>query len=126
MSADWSAWVADVLVVLGVIVMTVGVYGLYRMPDIYTQLHAASKAVFLGVIALLAASAMTREASIVYRTVLIAVFLLVTTPVAAHAVAQAAFQLGEPMRTPGAVDESGRLERGSSEPQGAAERDRSA
>jgi multicomponent Na+:H+ antiporter subunit G len=85
---------ADALVVLGVLVMTVGVYGLLTMPDVYTQLHAASKAVFLGVIALLAATALVAdEATIVYRAVLIAVFLLITTPVSAHAVGHAA-QLG--------------------------------
>jgi multicomponent Na+:H+ antiporter subunit G len=108
----WLAWIADALVLLGVGVMTIGVYGLYRMPDIYTRLHAASKAVFLGVIALLVASAATREPSILYRVLLIGIFLLVTTPVAAHAVARAAYLLREPMRSPGAVDESGRLLQG--------------
>jgi len=82
---------ADALVVLGVLVMTVGVYGLLTMPDVYTQLHAASKAVFLGVVALLAATALVAdEAATVYRAVLIAVFLLITTPVSAHAVGHAA------------------------------------
>lgn len=82
---------ADALVVLGVLVMTVGVYGLLAMPDVYTQLHAASKAVFLGVIALLAATALVAdEPTTVYRAVLIAVFLLITTPVSAHAVGHAA------------------------------------
>lgn len=109
MTLDWLAWGADVLVLLGVGVMTIGVYGLSRMPDIYTQLHAASKAVFLGVIALLLASVATREPAILYRALLIAVFLLVTTPVAAHAVARAAYLLREPMRSPGAVDETGRI-----------------
>ena len=47
---DLVPWLADALVVLGVAVMTVGVYGVVRMPDIYTRLHAASKSVFLGVI----------------------------------------------------------------------------
>jgi multicomponent Na+:H+ antiporter subunit G len=45
-------YLADALVILGIWVMTVGVYGVIRMPDTYTRLHAASKAVFLGVISL--------------------------------------------------------------------------
>ena len=102
-------WVADVLVVLGLLVMTIGVYGIFRMPDVYTQLHAASKAVFLGVIALLAASVASRDPEIVARAVLIGALLVVTTPVAAHAVARAAYVVREPMRTPGAIDETGRL-----------------
>ncbi len=101
------AWTTDALVVLGVLVMTVGVYGIFRMPDVYTQLHAASKAVFLGVIVLLVASVGTQDAAIVARAVLIGVFLILTTPVAAHAVALAAYRQGERMETPGARDESG-------------------
>ena len=97
----------DLLVLLGILVMTIGVYGVFRMPDVYTQLHAASKAVFLGVIALLAAAATTREPAIVLRAALIAVFLILTTPVAAHAIARAAYLRREPMETPGARDESG-------------------
>lgn len=108
MTAGWLAWIADALVVLGVVVMTVGVYGTLRMPDVYTRLHAASKAVFLGDIALLAAAAATREPAILARAALIAALLLLTTPVAAHVVGLGAFRQGEPMRTPGARDESGR------------------
>jgi multicomponent Na+:H+ antiporter subunit G len=100
--------VADALVVLALVVMTVGVVGLRRMPDVYTQLHATSKAVFLGVIAILVASTASREPAIITRATLIGVFLIVTTPVSAHVVARAAYRLREPMRTPGAVDESGR------------------
>ena len=71
----------DALVTLGVLVMTVGVYGMVRMPDTYTRLHAASKAVFLGVIPLLLASALTGDLKMIPRVILIAFFLLVTTPV---------------------------------------------
>ena len=103
-----TAVLADALVVLGVVVMTVGVYGVFRMPDTYTQLHAASKAVFLGVIALLVASAATGEAAVIARAALVAVFLLLTTPISAHVIARAAYLLNERMATPGARDESGR------------------
>lgn len=105
------AYVADALVVLALVVMTVGVLGLYRMPDVYTQLHATSKAVFLGVIAILVASGASHDPAIISRAVLIGAFLLLTTPVSAHVVARAAYRLREPMQTPGAVDESGRVPR---------------
>lgn len=108
MSGAWTAWLADALVLLALLVMTVGVYGLHRMPDVYTQLHATSKAVFLGVIAVLAAAALTGELPIIARAVLISAALMLTTPISAHVVARAAFLLREPMLTPGAVDESGR------------------
>lgn len=101
-------WLADALVILGVFIMTIGVYGVIRMPDTYTRLHAASKAVFLGVISLLLASAVTGDPKIVLRAVLIGVFLLITTPVSAHVIGRAAFLRGERMESPNAVDESGR------------------
>jgi Na+/H+ antiporter subunit len=52
-----TEWIADVLIVLGLIVMTLGVYGIVRFPDAYTQLHASSKAAFPGVSILLVATA---------------------------------------------------------------------
>ncbi len=107
MTLDLSALLADALVVLGVLVMTIGFYGVFRMPDTYTQLHAASKAVFLGVIALLVASAATGDAAVMARSVLIGVFLVLTTPVAAHVIGRAAYMQDERMETPGALDESG-------------------
>ncbi len=79
-----------------------------RMPDTYTRLHAASKAVFLGVISLLAASTVTGDPAIIFRAILIGAFLILTTPVSAHVIARAAYQRAERMEAPGAVDESGR------------------
>ena len=101
------ALATDALVLLGVFVMTVGVYGVFRMPDTYTKLHAASKAVFLGVIALVLASVGTQEPAIIARGVLIGLFLVLTTPVAAHVIGRAAYVREERMESPGARDESG-------------------
>jgi len=103
-----APWLADVLVILGVFGMTVGVYGIVRMPDIYNRLHAASKVVFLGVLSLLLASAVTNDAGIILRVVLIGAFLVLTTPVSAHVVGRAAFLKGRKMESPNPVDESGR------------------
>ncbi len=101
-------YLADGLVILGLWVMTVGVYGVIRMPDTYTRLHAASKAVFLGVISLCVSSAVTGDPAIICRAMLIAAFLIVTTPIAAFVIARATFLRGERMETPGALDESGK------------------
>jgi multicomponent Na+:H+ antiporter subunit G len=105
---DAVPFLADGLVILGVLVMTVGVYGVIRMPDTYTKLHATSKTVFLGVISLCAASVATGDPAIIYRAVLIAGFLILTTPISAVVVARAASLRGEKMKTTNAVDESER------------------
>lgn len=103
-------FVADALVVLGVIVMTLGVYGIIQLPDTYARLHAASKVVSLGVVSLLLASTVTGDPAVIFRVALIAAFLVVTTPVSAHVVARAAYLRGERMESRGAVDESGKLD----------------
>jgi multicomponent Na+:H+ antiporter subunit G len=89
--ATAAPFIADVLLILGVIIMTIGVYGAIRMPDTYTKLHAMSKAVFLGVISLCAASLVTGDGAIILRVILISVFLIITTPVGAFAIARAAY-----------------------------------
>ena len=106
-------FLADALVVLGVIVMTLGVYGIIRLPDTFARLHAASKVVSLGVVSLLLASTVTGDPAVIFRVALIAAFLVVTTPVSAHVVARAAYLQGERMESRGAVDESGKLDIGS-------------
>lgn len=108
MIQDLTPWIADALVVLGVAVMTIGVYGVVRMPDIYTRLHGASKSVFLGVISFVFASIVTGDDAIIARVILIGAVLLITTPIASHAIGRGAYLERERMQTPGAVDESGR------------------
>lgn len=97
----------DALVVLGTIVMTLGVYGMIRMPDLYTSIHAASKAVVLGVAVLALAGTVLSTQEITLRLILLIVVLLLTTPVSAHAIARAGYLQHERMETPGAIDESG-------------------
>jgi multicomponent Na+:H+ antiporter subunit G len=101
------ALVFDTLVIFGTIVMTLGVFGMIRMPDLYTRIHAASKAVVLGVAVLLVAGTVRSEGPIIMRLVLLFVVLLITTPVASHAIGRAGYLQHERMQTPGAIDESG-------------------
>lgn len=99
--------ISDILVVVGLLFMTLGIYGMIRMPDVYTQLHAASKAVFLGVIMLAISAMVVGDQAMIMRLILLSVFLLITTPVASHAIGRGAYLRGERMQTRGAIDESG-------------------
>jgi len=98
--------IADLLLLLGLALLTIGVYGTVRLPDVYTQLHAASKAGFLGIAALLLSAALVGGGGVLARALLIIALLTVTTPVAAHAIGRASWRRGEGMRTRGAIDES--------------------
>ena len=95
-------FLADALVILGVFVMTVGVYGAIRMPDTYTKLHAMSKAVFLGVVSLCLSSAVTGDPQVIFRVALIAAFLIITTPISAFVIARAAHLRDNPEQDPDA------------------------
>lgn len=98
---------AGALVLIGLVVTTLGVLGMFRMPDVYTELHSASKAVVFGIVSFLVASMSAGDPAVITRALLIAVFLMLTTPVGAHAIARAAWQRREPMLTPEAIDQSG-------------------
>lgn len=80
--------IADLLIIAGLVIVTVGVYGVVRLPHVYGQLHAASKVAFLGVSLLLAAAAVQGDGATVARAVVIIALLAVTTPVSAHAIAR--------------------------------------
>lgn len=98
--------VAYVLVASGLAAIVLGVIGIVRLPDPYSKLHAASKAASLGLVLVLGASLGTGDPATVGRAALIAVFLLVTSPVSAHAIALAARVRGEPLATQDPIDES--------------------
>jgi multicomponent Na+:H+ antiporter subunit G len=102
-------YVFDVLVILGVVVMTLGVVGLLRMPDVYTKLHGASKSVFLGVMVLALSGVVVGGLPITSRVILICLALLITTPVTSHVIGRAAYLRKERMATSGGRDESGMI-----------------
>ena len=102
-----APWIADALVLLALVVMTIGTIGIITMPDIYTKLHAASKAVFLGVIVLAIGAMITSDTDFILRTLVVCAALVLTTPLASHVIGRAAWLEREHMSTPGAVDESG-------------------
>lgn len=105
MTELFLALAADALVLFGTFVVTLAVYGMVRMPDIYIRLHAAAKAVYLGVIAILLASFGSGDPAMMLRTGLIAALLVATTTVASHAIARSAWRDHAPM-APGSLDES--------------------
>jgi monovalent cation/proton antiporter MnhG/PhaG subunit len=87
---------AVLLLALGLIVTTIGLYGVHRLPGIYNKLHAAGMVAGPGVIAVLIASIGTRDAGIITRAVVAIAFLLLTAPISSHAIACAAHRRRTP------------------------------
>lgn len=100
------AIVYDVMVIISLIVITLGVVGVMRMPDIYTKLHGASKSVFLGIILLSLSATVVSTPEMTHRIILIVLLVVITTPISSHVIGHAAYRMHERMQTPGAVDES--------------------
>jgi multicomponent Na+:H+ antiporter subunit G len=78
------------LVALGLLLATIGLYGLLRFPDIFHQLHPAGLVTGPAVILVLLAAVATGSAEIITSAALVLLFVLVTSPLSTHAIAQAA------------------------------------
>lgn len=84
-----------VVLVLGGFFVLVAGLGIFRMPDVYIRMHAATKAGTLGVGLTLAAVAMHfGDIEIAIRAILAILFLIITAPVAAHMIGRAAHRTG--------------------------------
>jgi monovalent cation/proton antiporter MnhG/PhaG subunit len=85
------------VVLVGTFFSVVGVLGYYRLPDVYTKLHASGKVGVFGVVLLLIAAIIWTPLSFGRGLVLI-LLLLITGPVTSHAVSSAAYRLKVPLR----------------------------
>lgn len=97
----WSNIIINILVILFILVGTFFILsasiGIVRFPDVYTRLHAATKASTLGIACILIGAFLFLYGShgIVSGKLLLAVvFILLTAPVSAHMIARAAHQKG--------------------------------
>ncbi len=88
-------YIASALLLIGSAFCALAALGLLRLPDLYTRLHAASKAGTLGAgLILLGVGLASGDVSIAVRCVLGVLFVVLTTPVSAHLLARAALQSG--------------------------------
>ncbi len=92
--------IASVFVLSGLFFFVVGTIGLLRMPDVYTRLHASTKCDTLGVSLILVGIIIGFGLSwLTVKLILIIIFIWLTTPTAAHAIARAAYDTHEISRT---------------------------
>lgn len=96
------------LIELAVVVLAAGsvffslvaAIGVIRLPDVYTRAHATSKSDTMGTGLALAAAAVALESGVAqFKLALLIVFVLLTNPVAAHAITRAAHLQGIPTWT---------------------------
>lgn len=104
--------IASIAVLTGAAFMFVAGLGVARLPDLYTRMHAATKPATVGVVAIMSGVALALyEVPVTARAALVALFFLLTAPVAAHAVARSAHTRRVPLAPGTHVDGAATRER---------------
>jgi len=97
LSSAFVLWAGGAITLCGAVFCLIGALGLLRLPDVYARMHAASVVDTLGmlllVLGMLVIEGFSQNA---LKLLMIAVFVLFTTPVAAHALSRAALREFEP------------------------------
>jgi multicomponent Na+:H+ antiporter subunit G len=94
------------LMILGAFFMVVAGLGVLRMPDLFLRMSASTKASTLGAGALLLAVAVHFDnVGITARAVATIVFLMLTTPIAAHLLGRAGYFVGVKLVETTVIDE---------------------
>ncbi len=97
-----------ILITVGILFNIFGCIGLVRFPDVYNRLQASTKCVTLGTILLLAGVALVSGSGpISAKAIICAVFILITSPTAAHAIAKGAYASGVKLWEESVVDKYG-------------------
>ncbi|NJE60943.1 monovalent cation/H(+) antiporter subunit G [Thermococcus sp. 21S7] len=102
--------IGEILVLLGTFFYFLSALGLIRMPDVYNRMQTSTKSATLGSLGVLVGVGIwalgTDFGSIPWltKTIVIAVFLLLTNPISAHALIRAAYKSGIPLWEGSVVD----------------------
>ncbi|NDW03766.1 monovalent cation/H(+) antiporter subunit G [Jiella pacifica] len=101
---------AGALVVAGAGFAAIAALGLLRLPDIYTRMHAASKAGSVGSGMMLLALALVSDSGPETLRAFAAIsFVLLTAPLSAHLLAKSAYAVGYKMWPGSVLDEMPKL-----------------
>jgi multicomponent Na+:H+ antiporter subunit G len=86
------------LIGIGVAFDLAGTIGLVRLPDVYNRLQAATKCVTLGTcMVLVGVGVLSGTGEMISKAAICALFVLLTSPVGAHALARGAYRGGVPL-----------------------------
>lgn len=87
--------IAALLLFLGGIFTLGAGVGIFRMPDVFIRMHASTKVGTLGSGLILAGVAVQfQEPLVIFKVVLVILFLLLTAPIGAHMIGRAALRIG--------------------------------
>lgn len=95
-------WASAALISTGLVFFVAGTLGLLRFPDLYTRLHALTKADNLGLGFITAGLALYSDSWLMaLKLGVIWILVMISSAVASHLIAQAALRKGsQPWQTP--------------------------
>ena len=94
---------------IGVIFLLLGSFGIVRLPDVYNRLQAGTKCTTFGAFfAIIGVGIM--EPAWFWKTLIIALFILLTNPISNHALGRASRKSGVPLCDRSVVDKSREFE----------------
>jgi multicomponent Na+:H+ antiporter subunit G len=97
---------AGICLLVGAFFVLAAAVGILRMPDVYTRMHAATKSGTLGSgLMLVGVAVHAGDSAVVLRALAAVLFLVATTPIAAHLLGRAAYMSGVPTWHGTAFDE---------------------
>ena len=104
--------IGEALVFIGTFFYFLSALGLIRMPDVYNRMQTSTKSATLGSLGVIVgtgiwAVGLGYSAAWVVQTIAVAVFLLLTNPISAHALIRAAYKSGVPLWGGSVVDKYG-------------------
>lgn len=105
MEAFFTVLVA-LMIIIGAAFSLIAALGLVRFPDVYTRMHAASKAGTLGSgVVLIALGIYSDDIGTLSRSIAGVIFFLLTAPISAHLLAKASYAVGYRMSDLSVADE---------------------
>jgi len=101
--------IGAILIAIGLIFDFFGCLGLIRFPDVYNRLQASTKCITLGTCGILLGLVCFKGLSATgIKALLCLIFIILTAPVSAHALARAAYRSGVKPWAGTIVDEYGK------------------
>ncbi|MBW2702107.1 MAG: Na+/H+ antiporter subunit G [Deltaproteobacteria bacterium] len=98
-----TAIIGYVVIAMGVVFLFLGGLGILRFPDVYNRLQAGTKCTTFGAFFTVIGVGIA-EPTWFFKTLVIGVFILLTNPISAHAIARASIKSGLPLWNKSVVD----------------------
>ena len=98
-----------IITAIGVIFLFLGSLGIFRLPDVYNRLQAGTKCTTLGAFLTIIGVGITQPGWLP-KTLVIALFILITNPISNHALGRASRKSGVALCDRSVVDKANEFE----------------